>query len=225
MARNYLPHSLYTEGSGWHRDASGEMVIKDCRKALENSNYTFGKIGIYLQDNSEYGGAIDVIPGSNRDFFNYPKGRSIPGFWISVFAHLQRYAFPIYKLLSNTNIMSKLTKMINTDIKAGDALIFDSRVFHKGTFARKDIEKNLVYHHSTLQAELPEHHEKYVLYSHFGNSIAIDSYFLDRLNRKGGENEVNEWVEDAKSVCKNSHKHHFFRKYDSLLDRTFCEKF
>jgi hypothetical protein len=120
--------------------------------------------------------------------------------------------------------LSKLTGSISSDIKSGDALIFDSRILHKGSLASKDIENSLVFNHETLQAELPEEHTKYVLYSHFGNSIGIESYFLDRLNRVGGENEYEEWIEDSKKISKFSKVHPFFRKFDSLVKGNLIKK-
>ena len=217
IARNYLPHSIYTESLGWHRDANGEAAHSNCKKFLEDSNYVFGKIGIYLQNNSEYGGAVDVIPGSNRDFETPPKGWSFSIFWIKVITFFQRYIPSLYKLLSRSKIVSKLIKFVSSDIKSGDALIFDSRTLHKGSLASKEIENSLVYNHKTLQAELPKKHTKYVLYSHFGNSIGIKSYFLDRLNRDGGENEYVEWVKDSKKIDKFSKVHPFYRKFDALI--------
>ena len=121
--------------------------------------------------------------------------------------------------------MPKLTGMVSTDIRAGDAFVFDSRVFHKGTPARIDIEKKLVYDHESLQAELPEEQTKYVLYSQFGNSIGIESYFLDRLYRDNNSNEIDRWIEDVNGIDKYADKHQFFKYFDSLLDGSFDKKF
>ena len=68
FAKNYLPHSKYTRLGGWHRDCGGELQYKQCKKLISNKDYIFGKVGIYCQDNGEYGGGIDVIPKSNLVF-------------------------------------------------------------------------------------------------------------------------------------------------------------
>jgi hypothetical protein len=226
IAKNYLPHSIDTEAMGWHRDCNGEMSIKQCREILENTDYVFGKIGLYLQDNSEYGGAIDIVPGSNRDFLSFPKGWSAATFWIKFLIFLQRYMPIIYRKIANTRLMKYLIGTTKTRVEAGDVVVFDSRVFHKGTPAHEDVEETLVYHHDRLQADLPEGHTKYVLYAQFGNSIGIKSYFLDRLDRIGGHDEVNEWVNDTCAIDLDSDNNHaFFRKKQSLLDGSFKNLF
>jgi hypothetical protein len=221
IARNYLPHSLHTESMGWHRDCNGEEPIKECRNMLKDQKYVFGKIGLYLQDNSEYGGAIDIVPGSNRDFLKFPIGWSKATFWIKFFVFIQRYTPFIYKRIVHTKIVASLIGTRTTDVGAGDVVIFDSRIFHKGTPAHKDIEKNLIYHHDSLQAELPKDYTKYVFYSHFGNSIGIKSYFLDRLSRDTGDT-LDKWIEDANAVeGALDSTHTFFRKKESLIDDSF----
>ncbi len=222
IAKNHMPHSVDTKAMGWHRDCGGEMPIKRCREILENPKYMFGKVGVYLQDNAEYGGAIDIVPGSNMDFSKFPRGCSNAVFWLKVLIFVQRYFPFIYKNNSVRKVFCVLIGMMTTDVRAGDAVIFDSRILHKGTPARCDIEQSMVYHCKTLQAELPDNQTKYVLYSQFGNSLGIQSYLYDRLNRKGEESEVGEWIKDAKAV-KNSlrEEQYFFRKVGSLLSNSF----
>ena len=63
--RNFFPkHSSHT----WHIDASGEFRYKYCKDRIYAKDYLFAKVGIYLQKNSEYGGQIDIIRGSNRTY-------------------------------------------------------------------------------------------------------------------------------------------------------------
>ena len=64
MHKNY--HVNLKEFHGWHRDAGGEMRHKYCNKILGEDNYLFSKIGIYLQNNTEYGGSIDIIKKSHK---------------------------------------------------------------------------------------------------------------------------------------------------------------
>ena len=64
--KNY--HVNLKEFHGWHRDAGGEMRYKYCNKILGEDNYLFSKIGIYLQNNTEYGGSIDIIKKSHKNF-------------------------------------------------------------------------------------------------------------------------------------------------------------
>ena len=65
IMRNFFPkHSSHT----WHIDASGEFRYKYCKDRIYAKDYLFAKVGIYLQNNSEYGGQIDIIRGSNRTY-------------------------------------------------------------------------------------------------------------------------------------------------------------
>jgi hypothetical protein len=221
VARNYLPHSIYTRGSGWHRDAGGELAIKKCRALIRKEDYVFGKIGVYLQKNSIYGGAIDTIPGSNNDFYSptFKKFKVILLLKLLIF--FQKFIPFIYKKITRSELYLKLLGSISLEINAGDAVIFDSRVFHKGTFASEEIEKNLTYNIERIQAELPKDKTKYVLYSHFGNSVGCASYFLDRLSRLENQNEGDEWVKDSIALNEsNQEPVFFFRKLNSILKKS-----
>jgi hypothetical protein len=222
VAHNYLPHSIHTRGAGWHRDVSGETRIHECRELLKNKDYFFGKTGLYLQSNSDHGGAIDLIPKTNNDFFgfSYRKYRVI--FLIKLLIFSQKYISWIYKLMSRGSFFSRLLGSITLPVNAGDCVIFDARIWHKGTFADVNIEKSLKYKLEQLQAELPYEKTKYVLYSHIGNSIGAKSYFIDRLSREDNKSEADEWFEDASVISQSTIKSPiFFRKKDSILDKSF----
>ena len=57
-------HVNLKTGHVWHRDCGIEMDNSYCRKILYKKNYIFSKIGIYLQENGDYGGCIDVVKKS-----------------------------------------------------------------------------------------------------------------------------------------------------------------
>jgi len=226
VAKNYLPHSLKTKTVGWHRDCGGEEGIKECNSILSNKEYVFGKIGLYLQDNSDYGGSIDLIPGSNRDYFRFLKTWQVAKFWIIVLSLLQTYINPVYRAISNTKIIKYLLGATSVNIGAGGIVVFDSRIWHKGTPAHPNIEKKLVYHHDSIQADLPAEKTKYVLYCQFGNSLGIKSYFIDRLNRQGNSTELDNWIEEVMSFeTSGVDTHEFFKKRGSFFDGTFKDLF
>lgn len=225
VVKNYLPHSTDTIGSGWHRDCGGQLGIDECRKMLSSKEFIFGKIGIYLQDNSDYGGAVDIIPGSNRDYFRLFKSYQFSKLCIVLLSLLQKRILPLYKIVVKTKFVNYLMGAITTNVKAGDVVVFDFRLWHKGTSASPAIEKSLIYNHKTLQANLPKEKTKYVLYCQFGNSLGIKSYFLDRLNRKGNSKEIDSWIDEAASLEKSELDIHEFVKRDSLLDGTFKDFF
>jgi hypothetical protein len=226
VVKNYLPHSLKTNTVGWHRDCGGEEGIKECKSILSNKEYVFGKIGLYLQENSDYGGSIDVIPGSNKDYFRFLKTWQAAKFWIIVLSLLQKHINPVYKVVTNTKLIKSLLGATTVNTGEGGIVVFDSRIWHKGTPAHPSIEKNLVYHHDSIQADLPAEKTKYVLYCQFGNSLGIKSYFIDRLKRDGNSNEMDIWIEEAMSLDKSGvDTHEFFKKRSSFFDGTFKDLF
>ena len=55
---------------GLHADCNSEFSLSN--KYLFSKDYQFGKVGIYLQDNTEsMGGGIDVVPGSHQTFTKF----------------------------------------------------------------------------------------------------------------------------------------------------------
>ena len=58
---------------GWHPDCGSELSDLS-NQYLFDPNYLFGKVGIYLQDNTvEFGGGIDVQVGGHHDCrFQFP---------------------------------------------------------------------------------------------------------------------------------------------------------
>ena len=91
IAQNYLPHSVLTRGAGWHRDVGGEIGIKECRELISSKEYVFGKVAIFFQKNSDYGGAIDVIPSTNNDFVSNSFNKYRVLFLIKLLIFSQKY--------------------------------------------------------------------------------------------------------------------------------------
>ena len=67
--KNY--HVNLKEFHGWHRDCGGELAYDYCTNILYSNDYFFSKIGFYLQKNEDYGGSIDVIRTSHKNFSKY----------------------------------------------------------------------------------------------------------------------------------------------------------
>jgi len=222
IAHNYLPHSVLTRAAGWHRDASGETGIQECRKLMKRKDYFFGKTGLYLQPNSDHGGAIDVIPRTNNDLSSFSFRKYKVFFLLKLLVFSQKYLPWAYKSMSRGSLFSKLLGSKTLPIKAGDCAVFDARIWHKGTFADEIVEKKLKYNIGKIQAKLPPDKTKYVLYSHIGNSIGTESYLMDRLNRKDNEAEDQYWIDDTSALSQSLEEiPMFFRKSDSILDKSF----
>ncbi len=128
---------------GWHPDCGSE-VADISNQYLFESGYLFGKVGVFLQDNTlEFGGGIDALVGGHRAFRNFGN----PFF---------NYVF--WKLASE--FQHKVGKKITVPVKAGSAVYFDSRLPHRsspGTLIQGAGKK-------MARVELPPEHSKYVLY-------------------------------------------------------------
>jgi hypothetical protein len=96
--------------SGWHKDTTSQ----ECggHKFHWQDNYLMVEAALYLQDNNQYGGGLDVVPGSHRyaDLYATAAGQ---------------------KLLRNGKNYKSLQYSIPS--KAGDLVLFHFRVDHKAT--------------------------------------------------------------------------------------------
>ena len=99
--------------------------------------------------------------------------------------------------------------------KPGSAVIFDSRLMHRGSPIEKNKIKDVIFIKDTNHAIVPENNEKYSLYCQLGTSDAVDSYFYDRLWRKGNAEELNVWLKQI-DVIKKIDKD-FGEKMDQIL--------
>jgi hypothetical protein len=114
----------------WHKDST--FIDEQGDDYHWRSNFQAAMTVFYLQANhQEEGGGITVIPGSHRDPDFYHK---IPTMNI-----LQRAWLKGLKLLglSHFDRLDKHSRLTEIASQAGDLLILDMRIDHKGTPARK----------------------------------------------------------------------------------------
>lgn len=182
VQKNY--HVDLNQYHGWHRDCGGELKYKYCNQILGNDNYFFSKIGFYLQENTEFGGSIDIIKNSHKNFSKYKiffrKVKNIPLRMISFF---HNYFRKIYNLIPETFFM-KLLNAKRLYPNVGTAVIFDSRIIHRGSPISKNKINEVKFKKGDYQALTPKEFTKYSIYCHFGTVDGLDSYFYDRLKRK-----------------------------------------
>ncbi len=200
IQRNY--HVDVSKTLGWHRDCGGELVYKYCTKKLCDKSYVLGKIGIYFQENGEFGGSIDLIPYSHRYFD--PKKifiRKLKGIPLFITNKLHSYFRTIYRLLPEKFYMNSVrAKKIFPQI--GSPVLFDSRIIHRGSPIDEKVRNQVRFFSDKTCAELPKTKTKYSVYAHFGSSIAVDSYMFDRLKREDNSSELRTWCNEQKEVEK-----------------------
>ena len=198
--KNY--HVDLRQVHGWHRDCGGELKYDYCKKILFKKDYLFSKIGIYLQNNSDYGGGIDVIQSSHKNFSKLTsiirKLKSIP-FRITILFH--KFLNKIYMKLPERFFMFILNAKKICPEK-GSAVIFDSRIIHRGSPISKEKIKEIKFVEGEFQAFLPKEHDKFSIYCQLGTTESIDSYMFDRLKREDGLSELRMWLEHAEFLAK-----------------------
>lgn len=196
--KNY--HVNLKEFHGWHRDCGGELKFDYCKKILYENDYIFSKVGIYLQQNTEYGGSIDVVQNSHKNFTRaktlFRKIRNLP---LRAVMFLHKYFNKIYFSIPEKFFMFFLgAKKLFPSV--GAAVLFDSRLIHRGSPISKNKLKEVKlikgqYHVGTTNEKI-----KYSLYCQLGTSDALDSYLYDRLKRKGNADELSNWFEQIKLI-------------------------
>ena len=198
--RNY--HVDTREKLGWHRDCGGELKYDYCNKIIANNNYLFSKVAFYLQENNEYGGSIDVIKTSHKNFGKTEiilrKIKNIPLRAISFF---HKYFSKLYNLLPESIFMFLLNaKRLCPNI--GTAVFFSSKLIHRGSPISKKKYNEVFFEKGKYQAHTSDKVTKYTIYCHFGTTQAVDSYFFDRLKRENSIDELKNWISQIKHISK-----------------------
>lgn len=196
VMKNYHVNRIKTPGIGWHRDCGGEFNYKYSNSLLSDKKYVFGKIGIYLQENSSsLGGGIDLIPKSH--FYiknkNYLK-RKVNGCFLRVVQLLQKYLPSVYKLIPE-DIYLMFLKAIKIKAEAGSPVFFDSRIIHRGSPINDTLINNLK-ELDNIHYDIPDNDAKITIYCQFGSSTAISSYLYDRVRRDPRSDILKNWFEE-----------------------------
>ena len=197
VMKNYHINRFTTEGVGWHKDCSGELSYDFCNNLLKDKKYVMGKIGIYLQRNEEYGGAIDVIPKSHSYIKNNKKFlRKIKGFNLRLIRFIHKYLPSLYNKFDE-NFYMKFLGAVKINSEPGSLVFFDSRTTHRGTPISDNVIKKLKqiddYHIDT-----PKELTKIAIYCHFGSAEGVSSYFYNKLQRNATDSELDDW---KKEIC------------------------
>jgi hypothetical protein len=150
---------------GWHTDSNSEGYAK----YLQAQDYKFAKCGIYLQDDTlDWGGGIRLLPKGHK--LSLLTGKPKIDLRIRRFLDFcsTKYSFPI--------------KPLSVDTKAGDMLIFDSRLLHASTLPKKiDNLKKVPGENQFLG--IPKEHEKIVAYWDASNTKMKNDFLKNATKR------------------------------------------
>lgn len=208
VMKNYHVNRLKTAGIGWHRDCAGEFRHKYCNNLLSKNEYVFGKIGIFLQENSEnIGGGIDLIPKShiyikNKNYFK----RKIFSIRLKILQIIQKNFTNFYKLISE-NYYIKFLRAFKINTNPGDPVFFDSRVIHRGS-PIKDTMINNFAELDNIHYDIPDNDAKISIYCEYGSSVGVESTLYDRVRRKEYAGELELWLKEIELYRKYSPELH-----------------
>jgi ectoine hydroxylase-related dioxygenase (phytanoyl-CoA dioxygenase family) len=159
-----IMHSQY---GGWHKDTTSvELFGYDFHKEKE---FRIVNVAIYFQDNGEFGGGLDVVPGSHKsddtfvdyfrnkekDFKPYKRNlldvlKSIKDdFKLASKKILLKSGFSLFRHFELRKPIQIDYPLDSSDVvknkhqipsKAGDIVIFDLRLDHKASWPKKEID-------------------------------------------------------------------------------------
>jgi ectoine hydroxylase-related dioxygenase (phytanoyl-CoA dioxygenase family) len=163
-----LPESSVALNSfgGWHKDTT---TLESTGSRIHYAD-DFLMIGVayYLQDNTaEYGGGLDVQPGTHRqpgDWYLHPPR---PSLW-------QRAWRKGWRLLGRPRAPVDLrrARSVSLPLRAGDALIFNARLNHQATMPRMQ--------------PVPPEHEKLAVFDTFIRRGPHVRTYLDFIHGPAG---------------------------------------
>jgi hypothetical protein len=159
---------------GWHMDSNSEGYAK----YLQAPDYKFAKCGIYLQDDTlGWGGGIKVLPKGHK---------------LSTMTGAPRIDLRVRRLLDFCSIKYSFPiKPLRVDTKAGDMLIFDSRLLHASTIPQKIDELKKVLDDNHFLG-IPREHEKIVVYWDASNSKMKNDFLKNATKRAKKEESGDE---------------------------------
>ena len=200
----YNSFGIGGRAEGLHTDCNSELSPEN--KYLFQPDYMFGKVGLYLQDNTEeFGGGIDVVVGSQK-------------VWT-------RLSIPILNYLC-TRLYLRLYKInnrrkIKAPIKSGSAIFFDSRLLHASS---KPKNLNLSEKEINDRVQMPSQHCKYAIYMDVC-SLGSEKEFIDNSYKRAQGEESSVPTETAffTNNLSYSYPEDFPEYYKSLVDENNIE--
>ncbi len=198
IMRNYHVNRLKANRIGWHRDVASEFSYQYCKDKINNNKYVFGKVGIFLQENSDdYGGAVDVIPRSQLNVKKNILLRMMFSLRLQLLVIIQQKFLNFYKLLPEKFYMFLLSaKKIKA--KPGSPVFFDSRTQHRGSPLKDKFLSNTK-RLGDMHILVPKTHTKISIYAYFGSTDGADSYMYARTKREteGYKKYFSGWVREV----------------------------
>ena len=154
----FLPEmSAHHAGYGdWHKDTTSQE--RAGHQFHWSADYLMVEAGFYLQPNSqEYGGGLDVIPGSHRT----------PDRYLDI---VDKNVFD--KVRTKLKSWNVLPTQQGTSLqsRAGDLVLFDFRIDHRATPAKK--------------LPVPPDHEKYALFFACSRANQYSDQYIEYIKRR-----------------------------------------
>jgi ectoine hydroxylase-related dioxygenase (phytanoyl-CoA dioxygenase family) len=134
----YLPEAAIQDSGfgGWHKDTSSQE--RAGHLFHWEPDFMMAQLAVYLQDNSEYGGGLEVIPGSHRRKDVYVRNRL-------------RDRLNLNRIRNDLDNRGVWRSGYSVPSRAGDLVMFDFRLDHRATYP-------------FIKAQPPEEHRKLAVF-------------------------------------------------------------
>ena len=111
---------------------------------------------------------------------------------LKIFHHIYTYALEVVRFF-NIEFSGLLLSKITINEPPSSPILFDSGTLHRGTPPLSLLYNRKFFKDHNYTKDL-DGKNKYAIYSHFGVSIALESYFFDRLKRNDNSDELEIWM-------------------------------
>lgn len=174
----------------WHCDADEEFADPNCDRYLDDAKYVYGKIGIYLQGNGEWGGSIDYLSRSHK---HVRRTHSFIG-------KLRPFRFRLLQFVYTRigawfpSALNRLSEIILPGFKChfsvpGHAVVFDSRLIHRPS----PLKIKGLSGCDGLYNRPSRGIQKIAIYLQFGNHLGLTSYWRSRKKFSHRLEEMELW--------------------------------
>jgi hypothetical protein len=165
---------------GWHKDTG--TFDRAGRAFFKDKDYLMWALAYYLQDNTvEYGGGLDVEPGSQRQpddpFLRPPpmrRRRLLERLWHQIDRGARQKYWLAWKRFEFDPFYEP-KNVVTVPSKAGDLVIFDSRVNHHATPVSGIVPDG----GWVRRGVLPLEHEKLAIFSSWSRNNATARAYVD----------------------------------------------
>jgi len=197
LGEDYITFIQYSLGNNlhspvWHADSQSQGFST---QYVYNSECNIAKCGLYFQeDDSTYGGQLDIIPGSHLPTFLGTK---------SPITSEKRYGKVSVLQLLAMNIRNRFLKKVSVNLPAGDILLFHGLLLHRASQPNWNKVKKT---HSFGIKNPPEDKEKFMVQWEVSVNNEFARIYATHQQRRGSVGKNEHFAEADKFTLDDFHE-------------------